>query len=92
MKKYNNVLLSLGFFILAPVWVFLMGYVFKFSPFDLYGLFLWPYIFFFITGVFFGFKNRAETPTVLGNIILIIGIIALSIPLLYFYWAAGWSA
>ena len=92
LKKYQNAFLSLGFFILAPVWIFLMGYVFNFSPFDLYKLFLWPYVIFFIIAVFFGFKNRAETPSIFGNTVLVIGTILLLIPLLYFYWAAGWSA
>ena len=95
MKKYKNVLLSLGFFILAPVWIFLSKYIFNMfntSPYVADELFVWVYIIFFITGIFFGFKNRAQTPSLLGNIILIIGIIVLLPPLLFYYWAAGWSA
>ena len=99
MKKYKNVLLSLGFFILAPVWYFLVftllnPYVnaIKFPPSLANEIAVWPYIIFFIMAMFFGSRDSTGTPSVIGRIVLIIGIVVLLIPLLYFYWAAGWSA
>lgn len=98
MKKYKNVLLSLGFFILAPVWYFLVftllnPYVnaIKFPSSLAFDLAVWPYIIFFIVAMFFGSRNNIGTPSIISRIVLIVGIIALSIPLLYFYWASGWS-
>jgi hypothetical protein len=41
--------------------------------------------------MFFGSRNNIGTPSIISRIVLIVGIIALSIPLLYFYWASGWS-
>ena len=95
MKKYKNVLLSLGFFILAPVWPFLLTVTFNIfkvntnllSPSLSKDLLVWPYIIFFIMAMFFGSRDSIGTPSVISRIILIVGIIALSIPLLYFYWA-----
>ncbi len=87
MKKYKNVLLSLGFFILAPVSFFLLGYVFNFPPFNSDKPLVLIYNTLFIIAVFFGLRNMTKTPSVLGNIVLITGTIILLIPLLFYYWA-----
>jgi hypothetical protein len=102
MDKYKNVLLSSSFFIAAPIWIVLwlsLGRVFIANPIQshalssiLYAVYIWPYFIFFALGVFFGWKNlKSEKPSVIGNIVTLLGIVALLLSVAYYFWAASWS-
>lgn len=102
MKINKNVLLSLGSFIAAPVWYALwlfLGKILIINPAQssvprwISSLILWPYFIFFAIGIFFGWKNlKSEKPSVLGNIVTLLGILALFVSIYILGWAAAWSA
>ncbi|MCX6752149.1 MAG: hypothetical protein NTZ87_01470 [Candidatus Nomurabacteria bacterium] len=85
MKKYKNVLLSLGSYILAFVWyIFWIFYSSLFSqPIPsttgdvVNKLIIIVYFLFIIIGLFFGFRSRKKEPPLASSLIISIGIILL---------------
>ena len=103
MKKYKNVLLSLGFIIAAPAWFalwLLASPIFFSSPIQsgaysslLVALIIIPYFVFFAIGIFFGWRNlKSEKPLVLGSIITLLGIAAMLFSVFMILEAMAWSA
>ncbi len=101
MDKYKNVFLSLGFFVVAPLWIFLwlsLGRELIMNPPQshvvstiLYDLYIWPYFIFFVIAIFFGYKNlKADKSILVGNIITLLEIIALLLSVAYYFWATAW--
>jgi len=101
MKKYKNVLLSLGSYVIAFVW-----YFFWLSPFSiLLAKFIPPtmaplmnkliiifYFIFILIGIFLGWKSIKSKESILfGNLIFLIGIIILFASGLFYVWLSAWS-
>lgn len=100
MHPYRNVLLSLGFFILAPVWLLLLSFITHLfiimppqAPSAFWNAsFTWPYILFLGIGTFFGWKNlKSEHSYMIGNIITILGIILSLGSVAFYFWALSWN-
>jgi len=99
MKKYKNILLSLGSYILAFGWYILfISSSSSFSQFVPYKsgdimnkLVVGVYFLFIIIGLFFGFRNKKQDPSLLGNLILLIGLLFLIGSYLLYSFSAGWS-
>jgi hypothetical protein len=79
MKKYKNALISFGFLLAAPVWIFLWtqfgkNLLLNSPPNLINATYVIPYFLFIILGIFFGWKNlKAKQSLILGNIITLIG-------------------
>lgn len=85
MKKYKNILLSLGSYVLAFVWYFIfMSSSSSFSQFVPYKsgnvmntIVIGIHFLFIIIGLFFGLRSRKEESTLLNNLITLIGLLLL---------------
>jgi hypothetical protein len=99
MKKYKNVWLSLGAYVLVFAWyLFFISPSSSFSQFVLYKsgdvmstLVIVIYFLFIFVGLFFGFKSRKEEPNLINNLITIIGILLLIGSLVLFSFHLGWG-
>jgi hypothetical protein len=99
----KNVLVSLCSLIAAPLWYLLIlgiGKVFipdpsqSHIPSSIGAIIVFlPYFIFLAFGLFFGWKNlKSNKPSIIGNIITLLGIIGLLFSMFIIGSAMGWSA
>ena len=99
MKKYKNLLFSLGSYVFAFVWyIFFISSSSSFSQFVPYKsgdilnkLVIIVYFLFIIIGLFFGFRSKKNEPSVASSLMILIGLLLLLGSYLLYTFYSGFS-
>ncbi|MBI2627605.1 hypothetical protein HYW72_01610 [Candidatus Nomurabacteria bacterium] len=99
MKRYKNILIPLGSYLIAFVWYLIfMSSSSSFSQFVPYKsgdimnkVVISVYFLFIIVGLFFGFKSKTKDSSLLNNLVVLIGLLLLIGSFLLYSFSAGWT-